>query len=130
FFIIETLRTALRGSQSTGDTKPVTGRANDALPEGIQAVITWRLGQLSAEARTLLELAAVIGRSFTFPVLAAALELDEDLAVRALDELWQRQIVREQGPVAYDFSHGYLRSVAYGLLSAARKRLLHRRVAG
>jgi tetratricopeptide (TPR) repeat protein len=36
--------------------------------------------------------------------------------------------VREQGAEAYDFSHGLLRQVAYGSLSAARRRLLHGRV--
>src|SRR5262249_9191344 len=44
------------------------------------------------------------------------------------DELWQRRIVREQGSDAYDFSHDKLREQAYASLSAARRRLLHRRV--
>jgi predicted ATPase len=46
-----------------------------------------------------------------------------------LDELWQRRILREQGAEAYDFGHDKLREVAYASLSAARRRLLHRRVA-
>jgi predicted ATPase len=55
--------------------------------------------------------------------------MDEDVLVQALDELWRRRIVREQGADAYDFSHDKLREVAYAGLSAARKRWLHRRVA-
>ena len=62
-------------------------------------------------------------------VLAAASDRDEDTLVQGLDELWQRRMVREQGSEAYDFTHGLLREVAYANLSAARRRLLHRRIA-
>ncbi len=55
---------------------------------------------------------------------------DEDDLVRGLDELWQRRIVRERGADAYDFTHDKLREAAYDALSPARRRLLHRRVAG
>jgi len=95
----------------------------------MQAVISTRLAQLSSLARELAELAATIGREFTFDVLKQALGGDEELLVRGLDELWQRRIVREHGKDAYDFCHGKIRDTAYGSLSAARKRLLHRRVA-
>ncbi|HEV7499975.1 MAG TPA: 6-hydroxy-D-nicotine oxidase, partial [Vicinamibacteria bacterium] len=54
---------------------------------------------------------------------------DEDVVVRALDELWRKRIVREQGPNAYDFTHDKLRDVAYGETSAPQRRRLHRRVA-
>ena len=37
--------------------------------------------------------------------------------------------LREQGTDAYDFGHDKLRQAAYASLSAARQRLLHRRVA-
>jgi len=73
--------------------------------------------------------AATIGRSFTVEVLAHATDSDEDALVRGLDELWQRRIVREHGDETYDFSHDKIREVAYGEMSAARRRLLHRRVA-
>ena len=76
-----------------------------------------------------MELAATVGREFAFEILKQAGDLDEKTLVRGLDELWQRRIIREIGMSAYDFSHGKLRDVAYASLSAARKRLLHRRVA-
>jgi tetratricopeptide (TPR) repeat protein len=74
-------------------------------------------------------IAATVGREFTFDVLAQAHGKDEETSVRALDELWRRRIVREQGTDAYDFAHDRIREVAYAGLSAARRRLLHRRVA-
>ena len=101
----------------------------DALPPTVQTVIAARLAQLSPQARALIELAATIGREFTFEVLQQASGDDEEMLVRGLDELWQRRIIREIGTNAYDFSHGKLRDVAYASLSAARRRLLHRRVA-
>ena len=134
-FIVETMRAkrnpvvydAGHESDLSSPIRP-TEKGLD-LPPRVQATIAWRLKQLSAEALALLEVAAVIGRSFTFSVLARAASLDEDSLVRGLDELWQRRILREQGPDAYDFTHAKLRSVAYAALSLARQRVLHRRVA-
>jgi DNA-binding SARP family transcriptional activator len=120
-FIVETLRAGL----DCADAAPLSA----TLPPTMQTVITARLAQLSPQARTLIELAAIIGREFTFDVLQQASGDDEEILVRGLDELWQRRIVREIGTNAYDFSHGKLRDVAYASLSAARRRLLHRRVA-
>jgi len=99
------------------------------LPPVVQAIIARRLRQVTPSARVLLDVAAVIGRSFTYKVLARAASVDEDALLQGLDELWQRRIVRESGPEAYDFTHDKLRSVASMELSAARQRVLHRRVA-
>ncbi|HTP08786.1 MAG TPA: tetratricopeptide repeat protein, partial [Anaerolineae bacterium] len=101
----------------------------DTLPATVQAVITTRLSQLSPQARELMELAAIVGREFTFEILRQANGTDEETLIRGLDELWQRRIIREIGVSAYDFSHGKLREVAYANLSSAHRRLLHRRVA-
>jgi tetratricopeptide (TPR) repeat protein len=73
--------------------------------------------------------AAVVGREFTFPVLAEIHGHEEEATVHALDELWQRGILREQGADAYGFSHDKVREVAYEELSPVRRRYLHQRVA-
>jgi tetratricopeptide (TPR) repeat protein len=99
------------------------------LPPRIQDALSARLDQLTPTARELARLAAVFGREFTFSVLSQASDDDEGSLVRALDELWQRRIIREQGTAAYDFTHHKLREVAISDLSGARRRLLHRRVA-
>ena len=62
-------------------------------------------------------------------MLAAACGQDEDALIDALEELWQRRIIREQGVNAYDFSHDKLRDVAYSGISPMQRRRLHRRVA-
>src|SRR5439155_11471375 len=95
----------------------------------IQAVITARLAKLSPQARELVAVAAVIGRAFSFEVLAEVSKREEDELLEALDELWQRRILHEAQGEGYDFSHARLREVAYAELRPPRRRLLHRRVA-
>jgi DNA-binding SARP family transcriptional activator len=102
-------------------------RAN--LPSRVYAVIQARLSQLSPSARELASLAATIGREFSIDVLSLAGDIDEEALVRGLDELWRHRLVHEQGGAHYDFSHDLIREVAYTETSAARRALLHRRVA-
>jgi tetratricopeptide (TPR) repeat protein len=103
--------------------------SSGALPSQVQAIINARLARLSVRARQLMEVAAIIGRAFTFNLLRQASGEDEETLACELDELWQRRIVREQGADAYDFTHDKLRQAVCASLSAARNRLLHRRVA-
>ena len=49
--------------------------------------------------------------------------------MQSLDELWRRQLVREQGVDAYDFSHDKIRAVAYAGISPIRRRSAHLSVA-
>lgn len=132
-FVIEMLRAVGRegamGSEGIGEWGSRGAFTPTLLPTKVQNVIESRLTQLSAPARELAGLAATIGRHFTFAVIAHASQTSEDALVQALDELWQRRIVREQGVDAYDFSHDRIREVAYQGLSQVRRRLLHRRVA-
>lgn len=98
------------------------------LPANVQAVIESRLASLSAAAQELAQLAAVIGRSFTFSLLNQACIHSEDMVIHSLDELWQRRIVRERGVDAYDFTHEKIRHVAYTSLSPIRRRQIHQQV--
>lgn len=128
-FVIETVRSGwLRTTQEQGVSR-LEPRVERTLPRAVQAAISARLAQLSPAARELVGAAATIGRAFTYDVLARACKCDEDSLVQGLDELWQRRLVREQGTDAYDFSHDKIREVAHAELSAARRKLLHRRVA-
>jgi DNA-binding SARP family transcriptional activator/predicted ATPase len=101
----------------------------ESVPPKVQAVITARLSRLSQHAGDLARLAATIGRDFSLDVLREASDLDEKALVTALDELWQRRIIRERGTDRYDFSHDRVREVAYAETGPAARRLLHKRVA-
>lgn len=133
-FVVEMMRAGL-GSSVDGEQRARSGQTDTApgdaptLPPRVQAVIAGRLAHLSPAARELTALAATIGHAFRLDVLARAAASDEDSAVRALDELWQKRIVREQGINSYDFTHDKLREVAYAEVSAPQRRLLHRRIA-
>jgi len=123
-FVVETVRAESGGASPPG----VPEQGIPGLPPRAHAVIAGRLAQLSDHARETAVAAAVIGRAFDLAVLVRLVG-DEDVVVRALDELWRKRIVREQGPNAYDFTHDKLRDVAYGETSAPQRRRLHRRVA-
>jgi DNA-binding SARP family transcriptional activator len=128
-FAVETVRGGLPDTAVESETGELICIPRP-LPSKIQDALSARLDQLTPTARELARLAAVIGREFTFSVLSQASDVDEARLVRALDELWQRRIIREQGVDAYDFTHHKLREVALSDLSGARQQLLHRRVAG
>lgn len=100
-----------------------------ALSPRVQSVVAARLARLSDEARAVAEVAAAIGRDFTFDVVAQVSDLEEDAVVRALDELWRRHVVRVQAGERWDFSHDRIREVAYRSIGPARVRLIHRRIA-
>jgi len=120
------------GSRFIGDPSAVRQPLLDGvrtLPPRVHAVLSGRLLQLSVSARWFVELAATIGREFTLDLLSTAGNTDSENAVRALDELWHKRIVREHGANSYDFTHDKLREVAYAEISAPQRRMLHRRVA-
>ncbi len=105
------------------------GNEEVPLPARVQEIIRARLSGLSPATRALAGVAAVVGRSFTFALLAEVSGEEEDALIRCLDELWQRQIIREQGIAAYDFTHDRVREVAEAELSPTKRRWLHRQVA-
>jgi DNA-binding SARP family transcriptional activator len=111
---------ALRGGAGRG---PVPIPAGD-----LAAVLRNRLDQTTEPAREVAALAAAVGGDFTLDLLSEASDLDADAVVGAVDELWQRRIVREFRD-GYDFSHDLLREAAYAQVSPPKRWLLHRRVA-
>ena len=98
-------------------------------PAGIStAVLRNRLEQATAAAREVAGLAAAVGANFTLDLLTEASDLDADIVVGAVDELWRRRIMREFRE-GYDFSHDLLRETAYAQVSPPKRWLLHRRMA-
>jgi tetratricopeptide (TPR) repeat protein len=136
-YIVEMLRakeTGLNGADTLAANlsaeRPATGpKDRRSLPQRVLATIEGRLAQLSTPARTVVGVAAVIGREFRLDLLAESSGIPEDEAASALDELLERRLVREQIGGSYDFSHDNIREVAYAGLGSARRRLLHHRIA-
>ena len=111
---------AVRGTADPGGTP---------LPAGdLQAVLRKRFEQATTAAREVAGLAAAVGTNFTLDLLTEASDLEADIVVAAVDELWRRRIMREFRD-GYDFSHDLLREAAYAQVSPPKRWLLHRRVA-
>ncbi len=136
-FVVEMVRAGLGGTARREGDEPERERDEGlgylnippTLPPKVRAVIRWRLAMLSPDAQALAQTAAVIGRKFSYDVLVHAAGLDEAAVVQGLDELWRRQLVRDQGDDAYDFSHDGIRAVAYDEIGPVRHRGVHLRVA-
>ena len=111
------------------------------LPNTIESLIEARLDRLSWQARRLIQLAAVIGRSFPRELL---FRIDESrgLVKRGLGELLAHELLFEnvsgEDPTGGGrggrlreliFKHAMTRDVAYGTILGARRRVLHRAVA-
>jgi predicted ATPase/DNA-binding SARP family transcriptional activator len=133
-FVVETMRAGFNSGADQSDGRsgspvPALESATSTLAPKITSVIRARLAQLSPPARELASLAATIGRPFTFEVVHLASQHDEDTLVRQLDVLGRRRILLEQGVDAYDFSHKWIRDVAYAEASRTQRRQWHRRIA-
>ena len=112
------------------------GRMTDAnahlgIPPGVRAVIGQRLGRLSERCRSMLVLAAVMGREFGLDALARLSELPRHQLLDALDEAIAERIVGDV-PASQSrlrFSHALIRDTLYDELSSARRLQLHHHAA-
>jgi tetratricopeptide (TPR) repeat protein len=94
----------------------------------LSSVLRRRLEAASPQAREVAGLASAVGRDFSLDLLTEASDLDIDVVVRSVDELWRHGIFREQSS-GYDFSHDLVRDAAYASVSPPQRWLLHRRIA-
>jgi len=102
------------------------------LPRSIRDAILTRVDRLSPSARTVANLAAVIGTRVSHDALVAVSGLSEEDILAALDELRDRTVLTEsaeEGTIRYEFTHPLVRDVLYGALGIARTHLLHATVA-
>ena len=134
FFVREVVRHLIEtGGLVQRERRWVTGRpvAEMAIPEGVRDVVGRRLSRLSATANHALAVAAVAGQDFELAVVQRAGSLDEDTVVSALDEAVSARLITDvPGPVArHRFAHALVRTALYEELTAARRLVLHRRVA-
>jgi class 3 adenylate cyclase/predicted ATPase len=101
------------------------------IPPTLQQSFTARLDRLGS-AREVAQIAAVIGRDFSYTLLRAVTGIDESSLQAALDRLAEADILLVQGVPPdsdYRFKHTLIQSAAYENLLKSRRQLLHRRVA-
>ena len=120
FVVVETTRAIQEGRSVSGGLS--------ALPQLVRDVIVHRLERLSDRARTLAEVAAIIGREFDFALLHRAGGLEEDATAEGVEELVRRHVLREVGE-RFGFSHERIRVVVHDQLLPPQRKVRHRRVA-
>ncbi len=100
------------------------------IPDGVRQVVGRRLSRLAEETRRLLATASCCPGAFRFDVVAAAADLEEEVALEALDEALDAQLLQPAGvPETYGFPHALIRHTLYGEQSPSRRLRLHRRLA-
>ena len=101
-----------------------------AVPATLQDSLMARLDRLG-DAKEIAQIAAVIGRQFSQPLLAAVAHLDASKLDSALARLVDSEIVFPQGhaiETSYSFKHALMRDAAYDSLLRARRQALHERI--
>ena len=132
FFLEEALRDLFeRGAlrRTDGRFELAAGLGALAVPALVQEALQARLDRLAPDTRDVVNVAAVIGRSFGLPLLERLLPRERLSA--ALAELQRLDLVveeRRQPAREYRFRHGLVQDVAYASLVEARRRELHSRV--
>jgi AAA ATPase domain len=118
----------LHGGDSRRDD--VLGATELPLPQSIVAATRSRLGYLDEATRALLQVASVIGRTFTLPVLGAVTGHKPDALLDALDVATTRGTLRASGTVrgGFVFEHILVRDALYRELEPSRRAELHWRV--
>jgi class 3 adenylate cyclase/tetratricopeptide (TPR) repeat protein len=135
FFVEEVVRALVEDgtlSGQPGSYRLTRSLAHVRVPPTIQATLAARIDRLSAEHKTVLQAAAVIGRAFAVPVLAGATGLTEAVLDDALRVLCSAELLQQtagQPAADYRFWHPLTQEVAYGSLLARRRARLHTAVA-
>jgi class 3 adenylate cyclase/tetratricopeptide (TPR) repeat protein len=100
-----------------------------AIPNTLQALFTTRLDALDEDCKHTLQLASVIGRSFSEPVLrAVAGEEDLTSSLRTLERMGLISETARTPDREYAFHHSLTQDATYGTILLRRRRELHQRV--
>jgi class 3 adenylate cyclase/tetratricopeptide (TPR) repeat protein len=134
FFLEESVRTLVETGALAGTAgayrlaAPLQGMP---VPATVQAVLAARMDRLPAEAKHLLQTAAVIGHEVPLLLLQAIADLAEDVLHRSLAHLQGTEFLYETRlfpEPEYTFKHALTHEVAYSSLLLERRRVLHARL--
>lgn len=129
FFAGEVIRDMLEIEAASPDSSPPP---ESHVSAGVRAIVAARIARLTTQARSLAEVAAVVGRAFDVELLREVSRWEEGEVLDTLSELLDRHLVREIGGranVDYAFTHHLIQSVMYAAMSDDNRKQRHRRIA-
>lgn len=101
-----------------------------AIPLTLRDPLTSRVDRV--KGRRVLQLAATLGRKFSYELLLAASSLDGEVLSKELRHLVAAELLYQKGTVlqeaTFEFKHSLIRDAAYELLTKAERETYHKRV--
>ena len=110
-------------------TRWLRWRNTFTLPETAHDLVTWRLANLSLEARVLLDVLAVAGQPLPVAVLRKVPGIQAASLLRLVDELAGRGLIIEPPNAMLALPHHLLRETLLQHLSNLRRRTIHQQLA-
>jgi class 3 adenylate cyclase/tetratricopeptide (TPR) repeat protein len=132
-YAVETVRMLVQDGRlehENGVYRPVGDLSTLAVPATLHALIAARLDAISADDRSLLQYASVLGQTFTLQGLKAVTGQGDDLEAR-LHGLVRRELLtldtdpRSPERGQYGFVQALVRDVAYGTLTKRDRKVVH-----
>ncbi len=108
-----------------------------AVPDSLQQLLLAQFANLPSEQRQVLEIASVVGRTFTVASVTAGLQMNLNAVEAACEELARGQFIEDRGLVTwpdgtvsghYGFCHVLYQEVLYQGLGTGRRVRIHRAI--
>jgi class 3 adenylate cyclase/Cdc6-like AAA superfamily ATPase len=100
-----------------------------AIPDGVREALGRRLNRLREETNELLQVAAIIGRDFTYDTLTLLGDRDEDELLKLIEESLDARVIEETETAGrYRFTHAQMQETLLAELSTTRRVRLHGQV--
>lgn len=127
-FVEEVVRALLDHTGFDGEGMEVAQAVS--VPDTLTDTLLSRLDR-DLGAKQVAQVAAVIGREFSFPLLAMIADMDEVALSTGLTRLLDAGLIEQlpSGGETYVFKHGLLQEATYDTLLLRRRSKLHRRIA-
>jgi class 3 adenylate cyclase/tetratricopeptide (TPR) repeat protein len=130
-FIEEFTRVILESGALDSRTESAKVICLDEIPATLQDLLLARLNRL-ARVPEIAQMAATLGKEFSFELLRAVVNLDEPILQEGLAKLVQAEILFQKGRPPrshYTFKHALIQAAAYHSLLKKKRRKFHQRIA-
>ena len=132
-FVEELTKTVLESDllKDAGDRFVLSGPLQPlAIPASLQDSLMARLDRL-APVKEVAQLAATLGRTFSYELLAAVAQRAESALEDALSQLIDAELLYRRGlsaELTYEFKHAMVQDVAYNSLLRSKRQQLHKEI--